>query len=444
MSEETTSRRVGAEATPLTSQRWRRLMPIAFVTYSLAYLDRSNYSIGVAGGLKHDLGIGASDAALLGALFFAGYFLFQIPAAHYAEHKSVKRLIFWCVLLWGVFATAQGVIPWLWLLMVDRFLLGVVEAAIIPAMLIFLTHWFTSRERGRADTVLILGNPITLMWMSVISGFIIQGSNWRVMFIAEGLPAIVWAFFFRALVQDRPQQADWLDAEERAPLEERLSGEQEGLPSMSGYLEAFKSRNVVVLTVQYALWSIGVYGFVFWLPTILKQASHHGIGFTGGLSAVPYFFAAILMLATSHFSDRSGHRRSYVLPTLLVSAIALAASFGVGKNAYWTSYALLIVAGAFMYAPYGPYFAWIPEFLPQNVSGASMALVNSGGAVGGFVGSYVVGWLNGSVSEGAALIFMAICMFLAALMVLWVRSDEVPPEPYPARTAGASAYRGAA
>src|SRR5689334_16874579 len=104
-----------ASTTPPTramaSQRWRRLIPLVFITYSLAYLDRSNYSIGVDGGLKQSLGLTAQWSALLGAFFFLGYFLFQIPAAHYAENKSVSKLVFWCVLLWGIFASAQGVIP---------------------------------------------------------------------------------------------------------------------------------------------------------------------------------------------------------------------------------------------------------------------------------------------------------------------------------------------
>jgi len=175
----------------LSSARWRRIIPIAFITYTFAYLDRSNYSLGAAGGLTKDLHITAGIAGLLGALFFLGYFLFQIPAAHYAENRSVKRLMFWSLLGWGIFASAQGVIPWVWLLMVDRFLLGVVEAAVIPAMLVFLAHWFTSRERGRANTFLILGNPVTVLWMSAVSGYLIQLTSWRWMFIVEGLPAIV-------------------------------------------------------------------------------------------------------------------------------------------------------------------------------------------------------------------------------------------------------------
>jgi sugar phosphate permease len=432
---------VNGPAQPAMNQRWRRLVPLIFITYSLAYLDRSNYSIGVAGGLKHDLGLTPGWSALLGALFFLGYFVFQIPAAHYAENKSVGKLVFWCVLFWGVFASAQGVIPWLWLLMIDRFCLGVVEAAIIPAMLIFLTHWFSRSERGRANTFLILGNPITVMWLSAVSGYLIAATSWRWMFILEGIPAIIWAFVFRALVADRPRDASWLDKAELADIEGRLSAEQEDLePVEGGYREALGSRNVIVLSLQYLLWSIGVYGFVFWLPTILKTAQHDGIGVIGLLSAVPYALAAIAMVVASRYSDRSGNRREFVWPFLLVATGLFVGSILLGTGHYWESYVLLILAGACMYAPYGPYFALIPEFLPQSVSGAAMALVNSAGAVGGFLGAYVVGWLQGGIGNWAAYTFMAIALFLSAVLMLLVTvrrrsapaaSEAATPAPEP-------------
>jgi sugar phosphate permease len=409
------------QAVPVNSQRWRRLIPLVFITYSLAYLDRSNYSIGVDGGLKDSLGLTAQWSALLGAFFFLGYFAFQIPAAHYAENKSVSKLVFWCVLLWGVFAAAQGVIPWLWLLLVDRFALGVVEAAVLPAMLIFLTHWFSRSERGRANTFLILGNPITVMWLSAVSGYLIAATDWRWMFIIEGLPAIVWAFVFRALVADRPRDAAWLEAHERDEIEARLRTEQEDLePVRGGYREALSSRNVLVLSAQYLLWSVGVYGFVFWLPTILDSLQHHGIGLIGLLSAVPYAVAAVAMLLTSRYSDRSGNRREFVWPFLLAATILFVASTLLGTGHQWVSYVVLVLAAAGLYAPYGPYFALIPEFLPQQVSGAAMALVNSAGAVGGFVGAYAVGWLQGGLGNGAAFTFMAVCLFLSAVLMFGV------------------------
>lgn len=426
--------KVGSEASVGSSQRWRRLIPVVFITYSLAYLDRSNYSLGAAGGLKHDLGIGAGAAGLLGALFFLGYFFFQIPAAHYAEHKSVKRLVFWCLLLWGVFATAQGLIPWLWLLMVDRFLLGVVEAAIVPAMLIFLARWFTSQERGRANTYLILGNPVTVLWLSAISGYLIAATSWRWMFIIEGLPAIGWAFVFRALAADSPNDASWLDEEEKRAVALQLEEEQTRLPAVGGYREAFRSRNVVVLSAQYALWSIGVYGFVFWLPSIIKAASSHGIGVTGLLSAGPYALAVVLMLGNSRVSDRAARRRAYIWPWLVAGAVAFYLSYVLGTTNFWPAYVLLIVAGGCMYAPYGPYFAWITEFLPENVSGASMALINSFGALGGFVGAYAVGWLDGATNgPGASFLLMAVALLAAGLLMFLVR-----PAPAPGATAEAA------
>lgn len=412
--------------TGLAGQRWRRLIPIAFITYSLAYLDRSNYSIGAAAGLERDLHITAGTSALLGALFFLGYFLFQIPAAQYAERRSVKRLIFWCLIAWGVFASAQGVIPWVWLLMVDRFLLGVVEAAILPAMLVFLIHWFTKAERGRANTFLILGNPITVMWLSAVSGWLVEATSWQWMFILEGLPAIAWAFMFRALVTDWPADADWLDGAEKRSVLDRLAAEQAELPAVSGFRAALGSRNVVILSVQYLLWSFGVYGLVFWLPSILKAASGSGIGVVGLLSAAPYALASIAMLVNSRASDRVARRRIFVWPWLLAAAVAFFLSYRFGPGHFWIAYVLLIIAGACMYAPYGPYFALIPELLPRNVAGAATGLVNSAGALGGFAGAYLVGWLNGATGgPSASFVVIAITLLIAALLILTVR----PPSP---------------
>lgn len=405
---------------PATSQRWRRLMPLAFITYSFAYLDRSNYSIGAAGGLTHDLHITTGQAGLLGGLFFIGYFIFQVPAANFAERRSVKVLMFWALVAWGIFAAAQGMIPWFWLLLVDRFLLGVVEAAVIPAMLVFLTHWFSNRERGRANTILILGNPVTLLWMSVASGYLVAATGWRWMFIIEGLPAIAWAFVFRALVDDQPSEAAWLHDDERRRLEQRLREEQVDRPKMRTW-DALKSWNVVVLAIQYALWSIGVYGFVFWLPTIVKSMTGRGIGSTGALSAIPYALAIVTMLVVSWASDRTGGRRAYVWPFLIVGAIVFFLSFVLGDSHFVSAFVLLVLAAGAMYAPYGPYFAFIPEFLPRNVAGAGIGAINAFGGLGGFVGAYVVGALGGGTKSGAAFVFMAACLLASGLLMFLVR-----------------------
>jgi sugar phosphate permease len=407
----------------LNSDRWRRLIPIAFITYSFAYLDRSNYSIGSAGGLTDRLHISSTQSGLLGGLFFIGYFLFQVPAGTFAERRSVKSLLFWSLSAWGVLAALQGVVTTYWLLLGDRFLLGVVEAVVLPAMLVFLSHWFTKAERGRADTFLILGNPVTLMWMSVVSGYLVAAVGYRWMFIIEGLPAIGWAFMFRRLVDDRPSDATWLSDAERRDLEQAIEDEQRDLPQARGFREVARSWNAIVLSAQYLLWSVGVYGLVFWLPSIVKQLTGRGIGSTGLLTAIPYAVAVIAMLAVSAASDRFARRRVFTWIPLLVSAACFAVSYASRGGTFTFSFILLIVAAAGMYAPYGPYFAYIPELFPAADAAPATGMINAFGGLGGFVGTYVVGALGGGTSA-VPFVFLAACLLVAALLMFAVHRPE--------------------
>lgn len=403
----------------IAKSRWYRLIPVAFITYSLAYLDRANFGFGTAGGMAQDLHITASTSSLLGSLFFLGYFFFQIPGALYAANKSAKKLIFWSLILWGALAAATGMISDVKFLIVIRFMLGVVESAVMPSMLLFLSRWFTKKERSRANTFLILGNPATILWMSILSGYLIKSVGWRWMFILEGIPAIVWAFLWWQLVNDKPKDAKWLTPDEKLALEERLQQEQQGIKPVKNYMEAFMSRTVVLLCLQYALWSIGVYGFVMWLPSIIKAAPNMDIVTTGWLSSVPYVLAIIGMLGASYFSDKTLNRKAFVWPFLLIGALAFYGSYLVGTNNFWLSFVLLIIAGGAMYAPYGPFFAIIPEILPSNVAGGAMALINSLGALGSFVGSFIVGYLNGTTGGfSASYMFMAGSLLLSAIITV--------------------------
>jgi sugar phosphate permease len=405
----------------IAPQRWWRLIPIAFITYSLAYLDRANFGFAAAGGMAKDLDITAATSSLLGSLFFLGYFFFQIPGALYASNKSAKKLIFWSLILWGGFATATGLISNVNALIVIRFMLGVVESAVMPSMLIFLSRWFTKAERSRANTFLILGNPATILWMSILSGYLVNSMGWRWMFIAEGLPAIIWAVFWWRLVDDHPKDATWLPESEKLALEEKLLFEQQNIKPIKNYGEAFRSKAVILLCLQYALWSIGVYGFVMWLPSIIKAAPGMDIVKTGWLSSIPYVFAIVGMLSTAYYSDKTLNRKAYIWPYLLIGSLAFYASYLVGPENFWISYTLLIVAGTTMYAPYGPFFAVLTEILPRNVAGGAIALINSFGALGSFAGSYLVGYLNGTTGGfGASYLFMAGSLFLSALITLSV------------------------
>ncbi|PFH12158.1 sugar phosphate permease [Collimonas sp. PA-H2] len=412
------------ETRKLAMRRWWFIIPIVFITYSLAYLDRANFGFASAAGINHDLGITQSTSSLIGALFFLGYFFFQIPGAIYAERRSVKKMIFWSLVLWGSCAALTGVISNIPMLMVIRFSLGVVEAAVMPAMLIYISNWFTKTERSRANTFLILGNPVTVLWMSVLSGYLVNSFGWRHMMIAEGVPAIVWACIWWFVVQDKPAESTWLKPQEKADLKAALDLEQVGMKPTRNYAEAFKSPAVIKLCAQYFCWSIGVYGFVLWLPSILKNAANISMVETGWLSSLPYLAAVIAMLLTSWASDKMQNRKLFVWPALLIAALAFLGSYLLGSSNFWLSYGLLVIAGAAMYAPYGPFFAIVPELLPKNVAGGAMALINSMGALGSFLGSYVVGYLNGATgSPFASYLFMASGLLAAVVLTISVKPE---------------------
>ncbi len=415
----------------VAAKRWWYIMPIVFITYSLAYLDRANFSFASAAGINDDLGITKGMSSLLGALFFLGYFFFQIPGAIYAERRSVKKLIFWCLILWGGCASLTGMVSNIPMLAAIRFILGVVEAAVMPAMLIYISNWFTKSERSRANTFLILGNPVTVLWMSVVSGYLIHAFGWREMFIIEGVPAVIWAFCWWVLVKDKPAQVGWLSDDEKQALQQQLEEEQKGIKAMRNYGEAFRSRNVILLCMQYFAWSIGVYGFVLWLPSILRSGMQMGMVEAGWLSSVPYLAATIAMIVVSWASDKMQNRKLFVWPLLLIGALAFFGSYAIGPNHFWISYGLLVVAGAAMYAPYGPFFAIIPEMLPKNVAGGAMALINSMGALGSFFGSWFVGYLNGATgSPAASYMFMAIALLASVGLTLIVKParNEAHPQ----------------
>ncbi|HUB51102.1 MAG TPA: MFS transporter [Terracidiphilus sp.] len=415
---------------PDLERRWLYLMPVVFVTYSLAYLGRSNFGFGAAAGLAKSLNITDSQVAFLSSAFFLGYFLFQIPAAAYAVRKSATRLIFFALIGWGAFSALTGVIRSYWLLIADRLLLGVAESLIFPSMLILLTKWFTRAERSRANAILILGNPVTVTWMTFVTGFLIRAVGWQWTFILEGIPSVLWAFVWIVVAHDRPAQARWLASDSSAELTRALEHEQTALPQYANWMATLRVPGVILLCFQFFFWSFGVYGLVLWIPAMIHSGSSQGIEAIGMLSSPPFLLGVILMLTVAYFSDRALRRKAFVWPFLMIAGIALFGSYATAGHDFWLSYMALIVAGGAIYAPYGPFFAIIPEMLPANVAGEVFALINTCGALGGFAGTWLVGWLQaltGSSRDG--FLSMSIALLIAGLITICLPGPVRRPQP---------------
>ena len=421
------------------TQRWDRfvhVVPLAFVTYSLAFLDRVNYGYAEAAGLSASLKISENIAALLPALFFIGYFLFQVPAANWASKRNVKWLVFWALIAWGLLSGLTGVLKSVSLLIAVRLLLGAVEGVVLPAMLIFLTRWFTKPERSRANALLILANPVMMIAASLISGFLISYFNrhpvphflgWQMMFVLEGLPSIIWAVLWVILAQERPVDARWLDPGAAAKVQGLLDEEQRSMQHIRDYWAAFADQRVILLSLMYMSFSAAGYGLMFWLPKIIKQATSDGIAATGVLSAVPYAIGMIAMIAVSYASDRTLKRKRFVVGSMFAGAIGYAIAYFAGAHDFWLMFTGLIVVGCCIYTPCGPLWAWMGDMLPRNVVGESMALVNSAGALGGFIGTYLFGLIISKLGNGPGFAFLACLFTLAGILGLLAQSNQRRP-----------------
>jgi nitrate/nitrite transporter NarK len=151
---------------------------------------------------------------------------------------------------------------------------------------------------------------------------------------------------------------------------------------------------------------------------MIRAGSARGIETVGLLSAAPFLLAIVLMLAVAHFSDRTLSRKNYIWPFMVLAGIALFVSFMTAGRNFWLAYAFLIIAGACMYAPYGPFFAIVPEMLPNNVAGEVIALINSCGALGGFAGTWMVGLLQALTGNSrAGYFFMSMSLLLAGAII---------------------------
>lgn len=414
-----------------SASRFSRIVPLAFISYSLAYLDRVNYGYAAASGMAETLRIGPEIASLLPALFFIGYCLFQIPAANWAARRNVTHLIFWALLLWGVLSGLTGVLYNVPALIIDRIALGAVEGVVLPAMLVYLTRWFTRPERSRANALLILANPVTMLIVTLLSGFLIRTfdkhpvaglKGWQLMFLVEGLPSIIWAFIWLFLAQERPAEARWLSASEADAVQARLDAEQRELAHIHNYWKGFVDPRVILLASMYLCFSAAGYGFMFWLPTILRARAAKDSSAWIIYSAIPYFFGIFSMMAVSWAADRSLNRRRYVAGSMFAGCLAFCVSYLAGPEHFWIAFAGLIVVGSCIYTPCGPLWAWMADLLPRNVVGESMALVNTAGSVGGFLGTDLVGLLTKRThSNGSGFVFMACCFALAGVLALVVR-----------------------
>ena len=412
----------------LTSRRIaRRLLPFLFVLYVIAFLDRMNVG---AAALQMPRDLGLSDRAIgVGAgIFFFGYFLLEIPGALIAERWSARRWIARIMVSWGILTVLLAFIHSARQFYVVRFLVGAAEAGFFPAVIVYLTHWFRVVDRAKGVAAFYAAMPLSYVIGSPVAGLLLGLSwlglrGWRWLFILEGIPAVLLGIVALFYLTDWPQQAHWLNADERNWIISTLSEEKESKQKARAYTiwQALRNRNVILLTACYFFATTGNYGIGVWLPSFIKRLSGESDTKVTLLAAIPYLAGLLVQQLNGWHSDRTGERRWHAAVPLLLSGFFLFMAIRMGPNVFLSMLFFVGVGGA--YFGFHPAFWPVPtEFLTESARAASIGLINSVGNLGGFVGPFIVGYLlTRTRSFNAGLSFLVGSFLLSAILMLRVR-----------------------
>ncbi|MBC8135340.1 MAG: MFS transporter [Fibrella sp.] len=407
-----------------------RLLPFLFFLYLIAYLDRVN--VGFAKLEMNELPWFSEAVFGTGSgIFFIGYFLFEVPSNLLMRKIGARRWIARIMVSWGIVAMAMlfaNSVPTFYAL---RFTLGIAEAGFYPGVLLYLTYWFTPRQRGRVVALFMTANSVAFILGGPLSGWLMKMppifpglSGWQQMFLLEGLPAVVMGFVVLACLPDGPRQAPWLTAQESEHVVahvERGGGlganptEDEKHASLWAQLGR---PEIALLCATFFFLVAGMYGISMWLPQIIASMGAKDDPLRVGLlTAIPYTAAGIVMVANGFHSDRTGERKWHIAVPAAVGALGLVAS-ALFSHSPALSLAALSIAASGMWATLGPFWALPARALAARGGVAlagGIALVNAVGNLGGFLGPFAVGKVQ-EATAGAAeeMNFAASLIVLAA------------------------------
>jgi MFS family permease len=404
----------------MTQQRWLRIIPVALVAYTISYVDRTNISLALdpkISTMMRDLAMDDRMKGQAAGIFFLGYVLLQTSGGYLASRWSAKKLVSLCLVFWGACAVGCGLAKTFTQFQVMRFLLGVAESSVYPAIVVLLAHWFPRAERARANAAWNLCQPLAVAASAPVTGWLLGAWGWQTMLILEGCLPFVWLPIWWFFIDDHPRDAKWLSPSEREFLETTLQREKAELePSQkTSVWNWFLRWQIPVMMLINFLHNAQAYGCMVFFTDGLK-AKHFTAVQYGFLFAVPYTVTAVIMILNSWHSDKTRERRGHVAFVYTLSGASLIASVLTRDN-FWLSYAFMCLAIPGPFAALAPFWAIPTETMPASVFGPVIGLVNAIGNIGGFVGPYIVGWLAGQY-QSTAIPFNAlgVGMLLAAAL----------------------------
>jgi len=412
-----------------------RIIPFMFLLYIVSYLDRAN--IGYAAlEMNKELALTSEAFGFISGIFFIGYFLFEVPSNVMLNKYGARVWIARILVTWGLIAAATAFAQTANQLYVLRFFLGVAEAGFFPGVIVYLTYWFRSKELATTVALFTAAIPVSYIIGAPLSTWIMDNikwldwSGWRWMLFLEGVPAVFLGIACFLFLTDKPEQAKWLTQQEKDWLLAELERDRQSRKNVKrlGVFKTMVNKKVLYLAFIYFVYQCGSLGVGYWMPQIIKgfssELTHTQIGL---IAMLPYIVATVAMVIWSRSSDRRNERKMHSAIPLAVAALGLV---GAGMlSSPVASMAMICVALSGLYSFKSPFWALPTLFLDRATAAVSIAVINSIGNLGGFVGPSMIGVVKGnSHSAATGLLFLSALLLIAFLMTALMRVTNKEPD----------------
>ena len=403
-----------------------RLLPFLLICYVVAMVDRLNVGYAKLQFLA-DLHFDEATFGMAAGVLYIGYILFEIPSNLMLERIGVRATLLRIMALWGVFAMAMAFAAGRWSFYGLRFLIGMAEAGFFPGILFYMTLWFPNAWRARITSLFALAVPLSGVLAAPASSWIMTHMagvaalrGWQWLFLIEGAPAVglaVAAYFY---LPNRPSEARFLSAEEKAALARDLSDdERRAGATKGGFLAALKTTRVYGLGLVYFAFYSTQSILLLWVPTLLKNTGLKDLTEIGWRASAVFVVGAIGMALVGWSSDRTQERRWHLIGCGMIATAALS-SLPLAAHDANATMILLMAASAAIFAYLALFWTVPTAVLGPSARAGGIALVSSIGASGSALSPTFIGWMQVLTGSLYGAIIALALMFLASLVALWL------------------------
>jgi sugar phosphate permease len=403
-----------------------RIMPILFVLWLLAWVDRANVAFAKLQMLS-DLRFSETIYGLGAGLFFLGYVVFGVPSSMVQQRIGARTTISAIAIGWGVTSVAMMFVKSAGAFYVLRFLLGAFEAGFYPGVILYLNQWFPAKRRTRNFSIFHSAAICSTVAVGLSGGFVLEHmsgfmslAGWRWMFLLQAVPTVLMGCIAFAVLPDGPGNARWLSTQQRRLVQDDLDRD--------GHADASANDKPVPLLANPVVWVLSAAYFCiltanaalsFFIPTILHEAGFGGYSAIGNAIAAICVLGALGNIAFSTFASRYRDVRWHCAIASLVSVVSLIALVFVWHSSRPVTFITLVLALAGTGAGISLFWQIPVRFMRGNAAALGIPFISSVANIAGFLTPWLTGYVrdvSGSYTSG--FVTAAVVQALAAIALI--------------------------